>query len=146
MKDNYYTSITMIENVHRLFLDALKFEINKLWIKDINNVQAVLLYNIGDKALSIGDLTDQGCYLGSNVSYNLRKLVENGYLLQETQKHDRRSSEVKRTKKGIELSEKLDKIFEGQSKFLQEKGIDEDKITDLISTLSSLGTNLRKIR
>lgn len=146
MKDNYYDSITTIESVHRLFLDVLNSEINKLNVKDINGVQAVLLYNVGDKSMCIGDLTNQGCYLGTNVSYNLRKLLENGYLLKEPQKYDRRSSEVKRTKKGLELSEKLDQIFEDQAKFLEEKGISEDKMKDLILTLSSLDRNLRKIR
>ena len=144
MKDNYYNAINMIENVHRLFLDVLKFEINKLNLKDISNVQAILLYNVGDRSLRVGDLTDQGCYLGTNVSYNLRKLVENGYILQEPQKHDRRSSEVKQTKKGFELSEKLDQIFEDQAKFLQEKGISENDMKDLIATLSSVDRHLRK--
>jgi DNA-binding MarR family transcriptional regulator len=143
MKDNYYDLITVSENVHRSFLDVLKFEINKLKIKDISNVQAVLLYNIGDRTLRVGDLINLGCYFGTNVSYNLRNLVENGYLLQEPQKHDRRSTEVKQTKKGLELSEKLDHIFDIQAKFLQEKGINEDKMKDLILTLSSLERNLR---
>lgn len=146
MKDNYYDSITMLESVHRLFLNVLRDEINKLNIKDINSVQAVLLYNVADRTLCIGDLTEKGCYLGSNVSYNLRKLVENEYLLQEPQKYDRRSSQVKRTKKGLELSQKLDQIFENQAKFLQDNGFSEDKMKDLILSLSSLDKNLRKIR
>jgi len=146
MKDNYYNAITMLENIHRLFLDVLKLEINKLNIKDINSVQAVVIYNIGDKILTVGELTAQDYYLGSNVSYNLRKLVENGYLVQEPNKYDRRSSQIKRTKKGLEFSEKLEQIFENQAKFLEEKGISEEKIKDLILTLSSVDRNLRKIR
>lgn len=146
MKDNYYDAITMLENIHRVFLDILKIEINKLNIKDVSSVQAVVIYNVGDKILTVGELTAQDYYLGSNVSYNLRKLVENGYLLQEPNKYDRRSSEIKRTKKGLEFSEKLDHIFQNQWKFIKEKGIGEDKMKDLILTLSSLGRNLRKIR
>lgn len=146
MKDNYYDSITMTESIHRLFLDLIKLEINKLNIKDVNSVSAVLLYNIGDKSLSVGELISQDCYLGTNVSYNLRRLVENGYLVQEPNKYDRRSSVVKMTKKGFELSKKLDQIFEDQAKFLEEKGMGEDKMKDLILTLSSLDRNLRKIK
>lgn len=146
MKDNYYDSITMIESVYRLFLDTLTLQLNKAQIRDINSVQAVILYNIGDRTLSIGELTGQGCYLATNVSYNLRKLVENGYILKEPQKYDRRSNQVKRTKKGLDLSEKLDQIFEDQAKFMEEKGIGEEKMKDFVLTLSSIDRNLRKIR
>ena len=145
MKDNYYDSITMIESVYRLFLDTLTLQLNKAQIRDINSVQAVILYNIGDRTLSIGELTGQGCYLATNVSYNLRKLVENGYILKEPQKYDRRSNQVKRTKKGLDLSEKLDQIFEDQAKFMEEKGIGEEKMKDFVLTLSSIDRNLRKI-
>lgn len=146
MKDNYYDSITMIESVYRLFLDTLTLQLNKAQIRDINSVQAVILYNIGDRTLSIGELTGQGCYLATNVSYNLRKLVENGYILKEPQKYDRRSNQVKRTKKGLDLSEKLDQIFEDQAKFMEEKGIGEERMKDFVLTLSSIDRNLRKIR
>lgn len=141
MRSNYYNLINIIENVNRSFLDKLKFEINELNIMDINNAQAIVLYNIGNKTLSVGDLT-RNCYSGTNISYNLRNLVENGYLLQQPKKHDRRSTDIKRTEKGNEFCEKLDHIFKKQEKFFQEKGLDEDKIKDIISKLDLLYKNL----
>ncbi len=122
MKSNYYNLVNIIEVANRSFLDALKFEINELNINDINNVQAILLYNLGDKMLCVSDLTKK-CYTGTNVSYNLRNLVENGYILQIPKKHDRRSTDLKRTPKGSEFCEKLDHIFTNQAQILHEKGI-----------------------
>ena len=34
-----------------------------------------MLFNIGDAEMTVGELTLRGCYLGSNVSYNVRKMV-----------------------------------------------------------------------
>lgn len=146
MKDSYYNLIISVKNFHKNLLQSIKFELNRLNIEDINNIQAFLIYDIGDKVLSIGDLTNHGYYFGTNASYNLRLLVENGYLLQEVRKHDRRSSEVKITQKSRELCEKLDHIFEEQAKFLKEKGIREDKVEELIATLSLFDKNLRNKR
>lgn len=144
MKDYYYDLVSAIENTHRTFLDALKIELSELNIRDINNVQANLLYKIRNKSVRISDLTSHGYYLGTNVSYTVRNLVENGYLLQEPHQHDRRSSEVKLTKKGFELSEKLDHLFQEQAALIKEKGIDIEKIKDITSTLSSLDIILSK--
>ena len=82
LKQTYLVAIRLIERLHRRFLDVLKAELDRLGIEDINNVQAVLLSNIASENLTIGELTNRGYYMGSNVSYNVKKLVENGYLLQ----------------------------------------------------------------
>jgi len=92
--NSYYRTIVMIERLHRLFLDDLKRELIRMRVYDINNVQCLLLYNIGDNEVNVGDLTHRGYYLGSNVSYNLRKLVENGYLSQKPSRNDRRQSDI----------------------------------------------------
>jgi DNA-binding MarR family transcriptional regulator len=111
MTHAYYKTIVMSEKLHRLFLDTLKHEINRMKIKDINNVQCLILYNMGDKEVNVGELTKGGYYLGSNVSYNLRKLVENGYLLQQPGRNDRRQSEISLTEKGRELSNQLHELL-----------------------------------
>lgn len=128
----------MVEKLHRLFLEVLKFNLNKSGIKDINNVEALILYNIGDQKLTVGALTMYGCYLGSNVSYNLRKMCENGYVFQYPSSNDRRSSEVMLTDKGKELYEKLGEIFERQSINLQENDISEEMIRTLFETLKKI--------
>jgi DNA-binding MarR family transcriptional regulator len=103
----YYEVIALTERLHRQFLEVVKLELDGLGIHDINNVQGLMLFNIGDAEMTVGELTSRGCYLGSNVSYNLKKLVENGYLAQERSVHDRRSSHVRLTRKGAKLRDRL---------------------------------------
>ena len=81
-------------------------------MRDINNIQAVILYNVADDELTVGELTNRGYYLGSNVSYNVRKMVENGYLIQERSAHDRRSIRVRLSDKGVELRDIVDAMFD----------------------------------
>ena len=78
MQHPYFEAITLVERLHRQFLDVLKIELERAGIQDINNVQSLILYNIGEDELTVGELTARGYYLGSNVSYNLKKMVENG--------------------------------------------------------------------
>ena len=99
MKEEYLSVIRLIERLHRQFLEVVKGEIDRLGIRDINNIQALILYNIGEDELTVGELTQRGYYLGSNVSYNVRKMVENGYLIQERSTHDRRSIRVRLSEK-----------------------------------------------
>ena len=107
----YYESIQLIERLHRHFLDVLKVELDKRGIQDINNVQTMILYNIGGDELTVGELTVRGCYLGSNVSYNVKKMVENGYLIQERSVHDKRSFRVKLSDKGKTLNTVISEMF-----------------------------------
>ncbi len=140
MKDSYFKSVVMIERLHRLFLDVVRTELDRLEIRDINNVQCLVLYNIGKGQVTVGELTNRGYYLGSNVSYNLRKMVQNGYLVQEPSAHDRRSSHVKLSAKGLELHSKLDSIFKMHSDNLKSVGIEDDHVKLLDETLTRLET------
>src|SRR5215813_14013785 len=76
----YLEALTLVERLHRLPPDVIKDEFDRRGRADINAVQALLLFNIGDKELTAGELRTRGYYLGSNVSYNLKKLVELGFL------------------------------------------------------------------
>ena len=80
MTNGYLEVISLVERLHRHFLEVVKLELDGLGIHDINNVQGLMLFNIGDAEMTVGELTLRGCYLGSNVSYNVKKMVENGYL------------------------------------------------------------------
>lgn len=103
MSQPYFEIIRLIERLHRHFLDVLRAELRRMSIEDINAVQALLLYNIGENEVVIRDLKDRGYYQGSNVSYNIKGLTECGYLTQERSPHDRRSVRLKLTDKGMEL-------------------------------------------
>ena len=138
MKENYFKSVVMIERLHRLFLEVVKIELDRAKIRDINNVQCLVLYNIGRGQVTVGELTNRGYYLGSNVSYNLRKMVQNGYLIQEPSPHDRRSSHVKLSTKGLSLHDKLDDLFAIHAKALVHEGIDDHAVAKLDETLTQL--------
>src|SRR5689334_25348581 len=112
MDTAYLEVISLVERLHRHFLELVKLELDRFGIQDINNVQGMMLYNIGDAEMTVGELTLRGCYLGSNVSYNVKKMVENGYLTQERSLHDRRSLRVRLTEKGQTLRDRLDAMHE----------------------------------
>jgi len=112
MKAEYLETIGLIERLHRHFLEIVKLELDGLGIHDINNVQGLILYNIGDAEMTVGELTLRGCYLGSNVSYNVKKMVENEYLVQERSEHDRRTIHVRLSEKGKKLRDELSKMHE----------------------------------
>lgn len=124
MKEAYFDAVVMIERLHRLFLEVIHEELDHLAKLDITNVQALILYNIGrNNQLTVGELTNRGYYLGSNVSYNLRKMVKNGYVNQVPSAHDRRSSHVRLSPKGADLFSRLDEAFVKQTeKFREELG------------------------
>jgi DNA-binding MarR family transcriptional regulator len=110
----YYEAVLLIERVHRHFLEVVKADLDRAGIQDINNIQALILYNIGVDEMTVGELTARGYYLGSNVSYNVKKMVENGYLLQERSPHDRRSVRIKLSPKGLELHKSISDSLERQ--------------------------------
>ena len=101
--DFYLQSIACIERLHRLLLDVIKDEFERLGLHEINSVQALLLFNISAEEVTAGELKSRGYYQGSNVSYNLKKLVENGYLHHERCDVDRRSVRIRLTDKGHQV-------------------------------------------
>ena len=100
MSKDYIELTLLIERLHRRFLDVLRVELKNIGVRDINGVQALMLTNIGDGEIVIRDLIERGYYQGSNVSYNIKKLTDYGYLAQERALHDKRSITVKLTDKG----------------------------------------------
>ena len=108
----YLEALTLVERLHRRLLDVIKDEFDRRGRADINSVQALLLYNIGEKELTAGELRTRGYYLGSNVSYNLKKLVEMGYLDHQRSRVDRRSVRIKLTDKGREVRDIVDMLYQ----------------------------------
>lgn len=138
MTTPYYESIQLIERLHRHFLDVLKVELDKKNIQDINNVQSMILYNVGEDEMTVGELTIRGYYLGSNVSYNVKKMVENGYLIQERSVHDKRSIRVRLSDKGIELRKLISDMFSRHEGQISGTEITNERLSDLNQTLKML--------
>ena len=112
MINAYLEAISLIERLHRHFLEVVKLELEGLGIHDINNIQGMMLFNIGDAEMTVGELTLRGCYLGSNVSYNVKKLVDIGYLHHHRSRIDRRAVRISLTEKGREVHDIVKKLYE----------------------------------
>jgi len=139
LKGRYLVSLKLIERLHRLLLDVIKDEFERLGRSDVNSVQVLLLYNIGDAELTAGELTSRGYYLGSNVSYNLKKLVEAGYINHQRSSTDRRSVRVCLTDKGQEISKVISALYHRQLKSLEQVGgIDSNDLETLNKSLIRL--------
>ncbi|MCA3248709.1 MAG: MarR family winged helix-turn-helix transcriptional regulator [Tagaea sp.] len=135
LKRDYLDSVSLVERLHRQFLEVVKLELDRMSVRDINNVQALILYNIGKDELTVGELTQRGYYLGSNVSYNLKKLIDNDYISQARSPHDRRSVRVKLTAQGLKLHERLDQVFARHADELTASLVKPQDLTQLEQTL-----------
>ena len=118
----YLEALTLVERLHRRLLDVIKDEFDRRGRSDINSVQALLLYNIGDKELTAGELRTRGYYLGSNVSYNLKKLVEMAFLDHQRSRVDRRSVRIKLTEKGREVRDIVDALYHKHVRTVEQVG------------------------
>lgn len=138
MSSPYYEIIHLIERLHRQFLDVLKVELERAGIHDINNVQSLVLHNIGDDEMTVGELTVRGYYLGSNVSYNVKKMVENGYLIQQRSVHDKRSLRVHLSDKGRALNAALADLYRQHEAALSDTGLAQGGLSELNENLQAL--------
>jgi DNA-binding MarR family transcriptional regulator len=114
VKHRYVEALTLIERLHRRLLDVIKDEFERQGDPEVNAVQALLLFNIGDAELTAGELKTRGHYQGSNVSYNLKKLVEAGYVNHERSTSDKRSVRVRLTPRGQDIRKKIDALYNRQ--------------------------------
>ncbi len=138
MSKEYIDLTLLIERLHRRFLDVLRTELKRIGIRDINGVQALILANIGDDEIIIRDLIERGYYQGSNVSYNIKKLTDYGYLDQERALHDKRSITVKLTEKGKQVVVGVRELEENNGMKFQESIGDPDTMTNAIEMLRKL--------
>jgi DNA-binding MarR family transcriptional regulator len=139
IQPHYLEALTLIERLHRRLLDVIKDEFDRRGRADINAVQALLLFNVGDKELTAGELRTRGYYLGSNVSYNLKKLVEMGFLDHQRSRVDRRSVRIKLTEKGREVRNIVGALYEKHVRTVEQVGgINADEFGVLNKSLHRL--------
>lgn len=138
MNHPYYEAILLVERLHRHFLEVVKVELDAKGVQDINNVQALILYNLGQDEMTVGELTARGYYLGSNVSYNVKSMVEANYLVQERSPHDRRSVRVKLSEKGLELHKHLGGFFEKQIQMLDGADLKQEEMARTTESLRKI--------
>ncbi|WP_417317640.1 MarR family winged helix-turn-helix transcriptional regulator [Emcibacter sp.] len=138
-KLNFLECLRLIERLHRRMLDIVKHRLDAVGMNDINSVQALLIYNIGDHEMTAGDLRNRGYYLGSNVSYNLKKLVETGYIMQERSEHDRRALRIWLSDKGKAVCTLVGELFDENLDMIKDRNIfEDDDVTELRNALRNL--------
>ncbi|WP_244492751.1 MarR family transcriptional regulator [Bosea sp. Root670] len=125
----------MIERVSRRFLDYLRLELSKLGVDDISPSQVMVLMTIGQGEIAVRDLLDRGHYGGSNASYNLKQLVENGYLDRGASPRDRRQARISLSLKGQMLCERL-RLLDEASQVGQR--LESNRETDVNTTHETL--------
>ena len=135
----YLEALSLVERLHRRLLDVIKDEFDRRSRSDVNSVQALLLFNIGDKELTAGELRTRGYYLGSNVSYNVKKLVEMGYLHHARSRVDRRAVRISLTPMGREVHDIVAKLYDKQISTVEQiGGLSTDEFKRLNQSLSRL--------
>ena len=139
LKESYLGALRLVERLHRQLLDVIKCELDRTSQNDINSVQALLLFNIGEAELTAGELKTRGHYLGSNVSYNLKKLVESGYIHHQRSDLDRRSVRVRLTESGKRICRMIDGLYERHLTSLEKVGgIARSELDEQNETLQKL--------
>ena len=139
IRPQYLEALTLVERLHRRLLDVIKDEFDRRGRSDINSVQALLLYNIGDKELTAGELRTRGYYLGSNVSYNLKKLVEMAYLDHQRSRVDRRSVRIKLTYNGRDARDIIEGLYQKHVRTVEQVGgINAEELSTLNKSLHRL--------
>jgi DNA-binding MarR family transcriptional regulator len=135
----YLENLALIERLHRLLLDVIKDEFERLAILEINPVQALLLFNIGENEVTAGELKSRGYYQGSNVSYNLKKLVDLGYMHHQRSEIDRRSVRVRLTEKGRRVRQLIDGLFVRHAEAMEKRGfVSSAAMEDVNQTLKRM--------
>ncbi|MEM8775271.1 MAG: winged helix DNA-binding protein [Pseudomonadota bacterium] len=141
----YLDALALVERLHRLLLDVIKDEFERVGVIEINAVQALLLFNVGDNEVTAGELKSRGYYQGSNVSYNLKKLVEMDYMHHQRCEIDRRSVRVRLTEKGRKIRDIVEALFERHAEGLQSKAVVNhdgiDQITSLLRRVERYWTD-----
>jgi DNA-binding MarR family transcriptional regulator len=138
MSNGYLEIIALVERLHRHLLDVVKLELDKFEAHDINSVQGMMLFNIGDAEMTVGELVLRGCYLGANASYNVKKLVDYGYIAQERSVHDRRSTRVHLTVKGLRLRDRLQAMYQNHTQMLSRASLTDEDLVAATITLRRL--------
>ena len=142
----YHDLTRLVERMHRRFLDVLRTELARLEINDINAVQCLLLSNIGVEEINVRNLMEKGYYLGSNASYNIKKLVESGYLNQERSPHDRRSTNLKLSQKGLELCRQIRSAEDELSNKIAEIDLDLNSTLDTLRRIERVWADHMRYR
>lgn len=130
--------VRVAERVHRRSLDLYRIDLTRLGVHDVSPSQVMMLFTIGGEELTVRDLIERGYYLGSTASYNLKRLVDTGYVDRTVSERDRRSARLRLSDKGRELCEALRKVDETYHTLVVRSPKDARDLEVAIKTLKRL--------
>ncbi|MGE5202629.1 MAG: MarR family winged helix-turn-helix transcriptional regulator [Acidobacteriota bacterium] len=138
MESAYVAVIAAVERLHHLFMQVVKVELEHAGIRRIQSSHALIVFNLGDHEMTVGDLLLRGCYLGSNVCYGVKKLVEAGYVSHRPSPYDGRQMLVHLTPKGQELRQRIEAIYRRHVSVLTQRMLRAADLVDAAATLRGL--------
>jgi DNA-binding MarR family transcriptional regulator len=111
MDDIYFSAIIALKIMKKRFLmlvgQFLKKENDNLKID-----QALILYYIGERALSMKEVFYSGVYDGTNPSYSIHSMIKKGYLVSHVCPKDMRVTLVSNTEKGRLFCQKMKRFLQ----------------------------------
>ena len=135
----YVDTIMMLERLHRRMQEVVKDALDRAGIDEINAVQALMLYNVADQELSVSELRARDYYTGSNSSYNVKKLVEAGFICYAKSRVDRRCSRISLGERGKEIHALVAQAYEKHASTLGcVGGVEADDLTAINRSLGKL--------
>lgn len=138
MDDAFEQLTQMIERLHRRMLDVIRYELEEAGVSDINPAQALMLTKIEGREVALRDIIERGYYIGSNASYNIKQLVDTGYVTQKRSAHDKRSVKVSLTEKGDEICGRFASFAARQNEKLFSDAASQKSLTETIGVLRRL--------
>lgn len=130
--------VRVVERVHRRYLDLFRLDLGRLGVDDLSPSQVMMLFTIGSDELTVRDLIDRGYYLGSNASYNLKRLVEGGYVDRSASERDRRSARIRLSEKGRKLCEDVRRMDESYHRLVTRNAEEKRDLETAFRTLQRL--------
>ncbi len=124
--------------LHTLFMEIIRLELERLGVYNVTSTQFMILQHLGDDRIPIGDLSLRISSFGTNISYNVRKMVENGYLVQEKATHDHRTHYVFTSPHTKDLIKKMDSSIEDHAQMLIKYGINKEHICDILNSIEKI--------
>ncbi|MEM6679362.1 MAG: MarR family winged helix-turn-helix transcriptional regulator [Pseudomonadota bacterium] len=115
----YVEMLGVVERLHRELIDLVKCALEAAGRSDPSPVQALMLFHLSEREMTASELGSRGLYQGSNVSYNLRKLVDGGYVEHRRCEIDGRAVRLRPTETGREVQAILTALFKNQAQALE---------------------------
>ncbi|MBR9835664.1 MAG: MarR family transcriptional regulator [Alphaproteobacteria bacterium] len=137
--ESFVKSLSLLEQAHRRLHDVVKDDLERGGERHLTGVQALLLYEIGEGETPASTLRSRGAFAGTSLSYNVKKLQEGGYLVQNRSKADKRTVRLKLTERGLKVRARVQGLFDRQASALEPTAsVRPDDLSQLNKTVSRL--------